>query len=153
MDSPFLEIRHLSPSWGDALFNFFSVLRTSGDDEYFHPHPLTKQEAYNIANYKGKDIYCVITDANKVIGYGLLRGWDEGYEIPFLGIAISPKNRNMGLGKLLMQFLHNMARKKNAQIIKLKVYKNNKAAIKMYKSFGYKFACWNDKQLIGTVKL
>ena len=82
-----------------------------------------------------------------------MRGWDEGYEVPFLGIVISSKNRGKGLGKLLMQFLHDMARKRNAQVIKLKVYNDNNAAIKLYKSFGYKFECWNDKQLIGTVKL
>jgi hypothetical protein len=83
MYSSSLEIRHLSPSWADALFNFFLELRASGDDKYFHPHPLTKKEVFNIVNYKGKDIYCVMTDANKIIGYGILRGWDEGYEVPF----------------------------------------------------------------------
>lgn len=148
-----LEIRHLSPSWGDALFNFFLELRASGDDKYFHPHPLTKKEAFNIVNYKGKDIYRVMTDANKIIGYGILRGWDEGYEVPFLGIAISPRKRGRGAGKLLIRFLHDVARNKKAQIIRLKVYKDNEVAIKIYKSFGYRFEQLNDKELIGTFKL
>ena len=93
-------------------------------------------------------------EVNKVIGYGMLRGWDEGYEVPFLGVAISPRKRGKGAGKLLIRFLHDVARNKKAQIIRLKVYKNNEVAIKMYKSLGYKFDDWNDnKQLIGTVKL
>jgi len=36
----------------------------------------------------------------------MLRGWDEGYETPSLGIAVHPDARGLGLARTFMGFLH-----------------------------------------------
>jgi len=35
----------------------------------------------------------------------MLRGMDEGYSTPMLGIAVDKRYEGIGVGKLLMQFL------------------------------------------------
>ncbi len=84
-------------------------------------------------------------------GYGMLRGWDEGYEIPSLGIAILPGYQRKGLGRLLMTHLHEVARQRGAKRIRLKVYARNAAAVSLYSSLGYKLEPIDGGQYLGVL--
>lgn len=149
-----LEIRSLNNSLERSLLDFFGALVEAGDNEYFHPHPFDPQEAQRLANYAGPDLYYVLVEGNQVLGYGMLRGWEEGYEIPSLGIAIHPLARGLGLGKLLMLFLHASARRCGAARVRLKVYADNQPAICLYEKLGYVFLEKdNDGQLVGFIDL
>src|SRR3989344_5517929 len=101
-----LECRALSPDWKGPLADFFSALRKAGDEKWFHPHPLNAEEADKIANYRGMDLYYVLVNARQILAYGILRGWDEGYEVPSLGVAVHPSERGSGIGLMMMHFLH-----------------------------------------------
>jgi len=93
-------------------------------------------------------------DGNVVLAYGILRGWDEGYAIPSLGIAVHPDARGTALGELLMHFLHGAARQRGARRVRLKVYSDNLAARSLYAKLGYNFdSVVEDGQLIGTLEL
>jgi [ribosomal protein S18]-alanine N-acetyltransferase len=148
-----IEIHLLSPRWAKPLAEFFAALASEGADRQFHPHPLTSEEAERRCQYSGKDLYYVAVEQQRVLGYGMLRGWDEGYETPSLGIAIHPQARGRGLGRALMQFLHHVARRRGASRVRLKVYSENQKAIALYESLGYRFAAAEDNQRIGTVNL
>ena len=148
-----LEIRILSPEWEHALAKFFSGLRGESA-AYFHPHPLTDEAATQLAQYQGEDLYYLLVDNGLVLAYGMLRGWNDGYEIPSLGIAVSPACRGKGLGELLMNFLQSAARNKGAKKIRLKVHKENVAACDLYKRLGYQLEERSgEEQLIGTLIL
>lgn len=152
-DSLVLEIRQIDQTLEKPLAVFFRHLRKSKDDRYFHPHPFTDAEARRYAQYSGKDMYYVLVDGCRVLGYGMLRGWDEGYEVPSLGIAIQPSARGQGLGKLLMRFLHAAARHRGAKRIRLKVYSENTVAVKLYQGLGYSFQSRESEQLVGFFEL
>lgn len=134
-----LEIIKVSPIWKDALKNFLGELETSGDTVYFSPHPNDDSALDFVTTNANKDLYYLLVEGKEILGYGLLRGWNEGFAIPSLGIAISPKNRGQGLAKLLMQFLYIAAYKKGAERIRLRVMKHNTRAIKLYEDLGYSF--------------
>ena len=153
MDSSALECRIVDETLEQPLAEFFRALKRAGDDKYFHPHPLTDEEAKKRAQYSGKDLYHVLVEGDKVLGYGILRGWDEGYEAPSLGIVIHPSVRGMGLGKLFMHFLHAAARRRGASKIRLKVYPDNTTAVTMYQELGYTFQAEEAGQLVGFVDL
>ena len=153
MDSSALECRIVDETLEQPLVEFFRALKRAGDDKYFHPHPLTDEEAKRRAHYSGKDLYYVLVEGDKVLGYGILRGWDEGYEVPGLGIVIHPAVRGMGLGKLLMHFLHAAARRRGASKIRLKVYPDNGIAIRLYEGLGYTFQAEEGGQLVGFINL
>ena len=151
--TPGLEIRRLDEDLEHPLANFFLDLKESGDEAHFHPHPLNEEEARRLAGYCGKDLYYVIVDRDRVLGYGMLRGWDEGYKVPSLGIAIHPLVRGKGLGKLLVEFLHAAARWKGAEKIRLKVYPDNMHAVRLYEKLGYIFQDKDSEQLVGFIDL
>ena len=148
-----LEIRLLSPEWEHALARFFSGLRGPAE-AHFHPHPFTDETAKQLAHYRGEDLYYVLVDGGTVLAYGMLRGWDEGYEIPSLGIAVDSHHRGRGFGELLMHFLHSAARMKGAEKIRLKVYKDNLSACDLYRKLGYQLEeNGPEEQLVGILVL
>lgn len=148
-----LECHKLGPRWTQSLAAFFQALRDAGDEADFHPHPLTSEEAARRCAYAGGDLYYVLVEGDRVLAYGMLRGWDDGYAVPSLGIAVHPAERGKGLGKLLMLFLHVAASRKGASRIRLKVYPRNVAAMKMYETLGYVFRWQEAGQLVGVLDL
>jgi ribosomal protein S18 acetylase RimI-like enzyme len=121
-----------------SLANFFYCIVENGDDKYFHPHQFTCVESEKIANNFGLDVYYIAIDESDVLAYGMLRGWDDGYKIPSLGIIVHPDFRGFGIAQAMMYFLHAVARLRGAENIRLKVHKNNLAAQAMYYKMGYK---------------
>ncbi len=148
-----LECRALGPEWETALAELFQALAQSDAAREFHPHPLTADEAGQRCRYVGQDLYYVLVDEGRALGYGMLRGWDEGYDVPSLGIAIHPAERGRGLGKTFMHFLHAAAKWRGATRIRLKVYPQNTRAVRLYQELGYRFQSEERGQLVGFVEL
>lgn len=149
-----LEIVQISPEWEEPLAMFFETLVNCGDAKYFHPHPFTRDEAIARSRYSGNDLYYLLTESRIIIGYGILRGWDAGYEIPSLGIAIHPEARGAGLGSAFIHFLHVAARRKGATKVRLKVYRQNTKVLRLYHNLGYVFEGQEeDGQVVGYFDL
>jgi ribosomal-protein-alanine N-acetyltransferase len=136
---PSLEVVRLAPEWQEGLQQFFQDLKASGDEVFFSPHPSDVDSIRRIAAHDGKDLYYLLVEHGKVLGYGMLRGWDEGYQIPSLGLAIHPSARGQGLGKMFMDFLHLLASRRGADKVRLRVRANNEKALNLYKILGYAF--------------
>jgi ribosomal protein S18 acetylase RimI-like enzyme len=148
-----LEIASIGPQHAAALEAFFSTLVAAGDDETFHPHPLTRAEAEARSRYRGHDLYYVLGSQSRIVAYGMLRGWDEGFEVPSLGLSVAPDERGRGFGKLLLHFLHAAAAWRGAESIRLKVYRTNDRARRLYEDVGYAFVDGRGDELIGTFSL
>lgn len=153
MIQDFLRIHTLTPQWEQALADFFDALNSEEDVRYFHPHPLTAGEAERLCNYLGRDLYYICVRGKRILGYAILRGWDEGYEVPSLGVAVHPNVRNMGIGTMLVSFLHVVARCRGVRKIRIKVYFDNKIALNLYKKMGYVFKTQEDGQWVGFLDL
>lgn len=152
--APHIDCRFLSPDDADALARLFSTFHAEGINKIFHPHDFTFEQAFVQANYRGNDVYAIVVDGSQITGYGMLRGWDEGYEIPSLGIAMDPAIRGRGQGRRLMNFLHDVARQRGSKKIRLKVYPENEHAVKLYRSLGYQFEPTLDQgQFVGYFDL
>ena len=148
-----MEFCVVNQQWEKSLIDFFSLIKEQGDDLYFHPHPFTKEEAQQRANYQGQDLYCLLVKDKRILAYGMLRGWDEGYQIPSLGICLHPEIRGLGFGKLFMQLLHAAAKRRGSKKIRLTVDSQNHKAISLYQNLGYIFEDREAKQLVGYYDL
>lgn len=143
----------LTPEWEASLLAMLRALEASGDSERFQPHPFDAATVARLACHAGKDVYCVLLRGGRVEGYGMLRGWDEGYEIPSLGIAIHPAARNLGLGRELMRHLHATAATLGAVRVRLRVLETNAAAVALYRSLGYEFGPHEGNYMVGFLAL
>lgn len=148
-----LEIRRLAPEFEKSLVVFFKALRTGSEVSLFHPHPLNAETASLLSKSTGLDLYYLMMIGDTILAYGMLRGWDEGYQVPSLGLAVHPDFRGRGLGDLLLNFLHAAARQRGAKSIRLKVYTDNAKAVKLYKKYCYKFTLVAEDEWLGEVEL
>jgi len=148
-----LECRVLSSAEQQALIAFLNDLSEAHETEFFHPHPFTEDALQKIIRTADQDLYYVLCEGGRVVGYGMLRGWDEGYQIPSLGIAIHPAARNAGLRKALMHFLHGAARRRGASKVRLRVKAQNARAMKLYQDLGYVFGPEEQGFLVGFLQL
>jgi ribosomal protein S18 acetylase RimI-like enzyme len=147
-----LEWRRLGRDVEEPLARFFESLGDA-DTRFFHPHPFTAEQARTLCREQRKDLYFVLVEGPTVLGYAMLRGWDEGYEIPSLGIIVGPQARGQRLGRLMMDLLHASAARQGAKRIRLKVYPDNLPAVKLYQACGYDLSGSEKGQLVGYVDL
>lgn len=149
-----LQIVLPNESLTQKVYNFFEVIKHFGEDKFFHPHSFDAEFINELCFNEHDDLYYFLCNNVEIIGYGMLRGWEQGYKIPYLGIYISPYYRGKcGISKMFMNFLHCAASIKGAETIRLKVYKDNDKAINLYKSLGYTILDFDDFQYLGELKL
>jgi GNAT superfamily N-acetyltransferase len=142
----------LRPELAPVLAELFAALREAGDERWFHPHPLTAAEAERLCAYAGRDVYATLVENGRAVAYGMLRGWDEGFEVPSLGLAVHPTERGRGLARTLMERLHEEARARGASRVRLTVYAANEPARRLYEELGYELEQRGD-DLVGTLSL
>jgi len=141
-------VKHVGPWARAGLVALFEALLAAGDEPQFHPHPLTASQADRICSYRGLDEYHVAVNDGVIVGYGMLRGWGEGHAVPSLGIAVHPEHRHRGIGRLIMEALHQAARARGAAQVRLRVRSDNEVAINLYRSLGYELAGHERGQLV-----
>lgn len=136
---------------GDAqrLTELFAAL----DASHFHPHPFTAAEARRRAAYEGRDVYAVLELDQRFVAYGMLRGWDDGYEVPSLGIAVRTDRQHRGHGRRMMDWLAGEALRRGATRIRLRVHPANAAARRLYESLGYRYAGEERGELLMRLEL
>jgi ribosomal protein S18 acetylase RimI-like enzyme len=148
-----IEIRGLDPSLLLPLGNFFSRIDTPEIREHFSPHEFTDRQAERLCRQQSADQYFVAVHDGRILAYGMLRGWDEGHEIPSLGICVDPGYRRVGLGDLMMSHLVCVARMKGVPSVRLKVKRDNARAIALYRKVGFTLAPLDGEYLKGTLDL
>lgn len=148
-----VEFRKLADRDIYQLEEFFLEVKRDQLDEFFHPHQFNKATAKHISEYSGEDFYCAAWRGSTIVGYGMLRGWDEGYKTPTLGVVVSNNQQGKGLGQLLTEFLIKQARLMGAKSIRLKVYTKNTPAHRLYKKLGFKFEPFGPGEQLGHILL
>lgn len=150
-------IRPLEPDDGDALGDLLVQLGGDPDAAHFHPYPMTRAQAHLIAegSPSRRDLYFGAFIEGQLVGYGQLRGWDEGYAIPAFGVAVARGYRGQGIGRALLRHAIELAHARDCQTMMLKVHSANASARTLYQSEGFRFALLPDEsgQIRGTLDL
>ena len=144
-----LEFHLVGPADHRSLIEVFADI----DETFFRPHPFTAEEARRVANHSGRDVYGLLEDGRSPVAYGMLRGWDEGYSMPSLGIAVRTSAQGRGYGRRMLGHLHDEARRRGAQKIRLRVHPDNVPARRLYESFDYQYEGEDRGELVMIVEL
>jgi ribosomal protein S18 acetylase RimI-like enzyme len=103
----------------------------------FHPFPMTLQKAEEICTIEKKDRYFGAYLEDQIIGLSMLRGLDEGYEIPSFGIVMDSNYRGHGIGSGLTKYTIQQSIEMGCPAVRLSVYASNKRALKIYNDLGF----------------
>lgn len=145
-----MEIRELSAEYVDGLLKLCED--NVEEFKYFGPHAFTRETLDSILKTAKLDLYYVVV-SDVVIGYGLLRGLDEGYSNFSLGIAIDKKYYGTGLAKMFMSFLELQSTLRGHSNIRLGVNTDNKRAFTLYQKLGYVYESCDDGYVVGIKEL
>ena len=85
-------------------------------------------------NNSNSQYYAVLKD-DEILAFGGL--WFNIDEAHVMNIAVREDNRQKGLGTKLLQFLIELAKKKEKKCITLEVREDNKPAIKLYEKLNF----------------
>jgi len=105
--------------------------------DHFHPFPMTKQTAEKLCASSSKDRYYVASLDGTMVGFAMLRGWDEGYEVPSFGIFVDYRYHGHGLGQLLTEHAIKEAKRLGCARVRLTVYASNVEGCRLYISLGF----------------
>lgn len=92
--------------------------------------------------------FFVVYLEGEVIGYGGY--WRVEDEAHIINLAVDPKYRSKGIGRLILDFLTGVMRKQCLKKTLLEVRKNNMAAIGLYTSCGFKTVGLREKYYNNT---
>ena len=141
--------RTVRPDDAEILADVFSDIDTT----FFRPHPFTAHQARRIASRTGKDVYALLLMAGRPVAYGMLRGLDEGFDVPSLGIAVRTSEQRKGYGRALMAELHGEAMRRGASRVRLRVHPENVRARRLYERLGYQYQGLERGELLMVIDL
>jgi len=98
-----------------------------------HSHPWTKK--LFLSNFGHRYFSHVLLADNNVIGYFVASS--VAGEVTLMNIAIAPEHQGQGMGRLLLQFLKDFAKKNDQQEIWLEVRASNENALAAYKKLDF----------------
>lgn len=123
----------------DAL-NLSALILSAPKDytKYFTPFSFEEDSIKKLINNAIKDKYFGIFVDEFLVGFYMLRGFDEGFEIPSYGVWISEKFSGMGLSKVTLEHAITFCKMHNIKKVMLKVHPENIVAKNIYEKFGFK---------------
>lgn len=105
--------------------------------KHFHPFALSQESARSLVALDGRDRYFGAFSSATCLGMSMLRGLDEGFEAPSLGILVHHAFTRRGIGSHLLDFTIAEAMREGCDRIRLTVYASNVGAHTLYLSRGF----------------
>jgi len=106
--------------------------------KYFIPFDFDYETIQNILKNKKYDKYYGLFVNKTICGFYMLRGFDEGYQIPSYGVWISKAYSNKGLSTLTLFHAISFCKVNNIPKLMRKVHPENTIAKSIYERFGFK---------------
>lgn len=106
--------------------------------KHFIPFPFDRKSIESVLSKAIKDKFYGVFVNESLVGFYMLRGFDEGYSIPSYGVWISEEFSNKGLSTLTLQHAISFCKINSIKRIMLKVHPDNSPAKHIYQKFGFK---------------
>ncbi len=135
--SSVIQVRPVSKADYSMLSRFLDDNNLPQVTRYFHPFPLTAETAYRIACTDHLDRYYIALARGQLVGLCMLRGWDEGFEIPSIGILVDHRRQRLEVGRIMTRFAISEASRLECPVLRLTVHASNKPAVRLYRSLGF----------------
>lgn len=105
--------------------------------KHFIPFPFDQKSIESVLCNAIKDKFYGVFVSGTLVGFYMLRGFDEGYSIPSYGVWISEQFSNKGLSTLTLQHAISFCKINSIKKIMLKVHPDNLTAKHIYEKNGF----------------
>lgn len=131
-------IARLRPADAGALTEFFVRNDVAEVTRHFHPFELDARSARVIARDPGRDRFFGAWLDDRIVGLAMLRGWNEGYEVPTLGYVVDVAHRGRGIGRRLGEHACAQALALGCRRVRLSVYADNAGSVRLATALGFR---------------
>lgn len=131
------QIVEIGPEHVGPLTALFERNRATAVAETFDPFPLSGEQAAEIALAPRNDRYLAAVLGDAFVAMSMLRGFDEGYDVPSFGIFVDIAWQGKGIGRWLTETTIEAASKQGCPAIRLSVYASNPGAVHLYRALGF----------------
>lgn len=140
-----ITFRHPEEGDVDILLDFINALIDEDIYIQLHGKHVTREheEEYvknSVSDLKAKNAVHVLAFHNNVLvgNASIIKGKHRHEHIGLFGIALAKDYRGEGIGEKLTEYVLSQVSSINIQMVELKVYHPNDAAINLYKKLGFK---------------
>lgn len=105
---------------------------------FFNPFNFKEENIARLLAEREKDVWVGFNWQGRLIGFFMLRGWDEGYGVPTYGVLIDEKFRGYGFASLSLKIAKSIGRLRRAPRLMLKVHPENLAAKALFEGAKFK---------------
>ena len=99
---------------------------------FFTPFSFDQDALTDILARQRQDIFMGIYWQEDLVGFFMLRGWDEGYEAPSYGVMIDERYSGYGLTRLSLKMVKSICKLRHSPLIMLKVHPDNTVAKSLF---------------------
>jgi GNAT superfamily N-acetyltransferase len=131
-----LTIRALTPT-DAAELSAWLCSQPTGHLQYFTPFAFDRDTLERLIAACRRDYWIGVWGPRGLVGFFMLRGFDEGYETPAYGVAVDAAARGLGIGRLTLVASKTLCRLIGVARIMLKVHPENGIARRLYESEGF----------------
>ena len=129
-------LRRLRPGDAKALSRLL-LSAPPGYSRFFIPFDFAFASVAAILRRAKDDLFFAIEAGGDLAGFYMLRGFDQGYEVPAYGVWVAPAYQSRGLATLTLLHAFALCRMNGIGRLMLKVHPENAAAMRLYEKMGF----------------
>jgi RimJ/RimL family protein N-acetyltransferase len=99
---------------------------------FFNPFNFDWETIASLLAKRSLDVFMGMYWQAELRGFFMLRGWDEGFEVPAYGVLIDEKYGGYALAQLSLRMAKSICKLRGATRMLLKVHTDNEAARALY---------------------
>ncbi|MGH9903816.1 MAG: GNAT family N-acetyltransferase [Pyrinomonadaceae bacterium] len=104
---------------------------------FFYPFSFDEAALAKILGEQGRDVYMGVYWRGRMVGFFMLRGWNEGFDVPAFGILIDERHRGSGLEMVSLDAAKTICRLRGAGRMMLKMHPDNFSARGVARKIGF----------------
>ncbi|HEY9405009.1 MAG TPA: GNAT family N-acetyltransferase [Pyrinomonadaceae bacterium] len=104
---------------------------------FFHPFGYDEPAIADALARQGLDVFMGLFWGERIVGFFMLRGWNEGYEVPAFGILIDEQYRGCGLEMAALDTAKVICRMRNVSRLMIKMHPDNISAKGVARKTGF----------------
>jgi L-amino acid N-acyltransferase YncA len=132
-----LTVRALGPSDEPALAELFAANDVPEVTRWFDPFPLSAEMAGTLSRHEGRDLYWGAWSDSELVGFAMVRGWDEGHPQPAYGCLVDSGHHGRGIGRTLTGMALEQLRERGVPEVRARVHDDNGASLRMHLAAGF----------------
>ena len=136
METAHLSIRPLRTEDAPALSKWLRA-QPPAYARFFHPFAYDESVIADALARQGRDVFMGLFWQEQVVGFFMLRGWNEGYDVPAFGILIDEQYRGYGLEMAALDTAKVICRLRNVSRLMIKMHPDNISAKGVARKTGF----------------